>query len=135
MQCEDRRFATDLLAPEMMEFLLTTQGLVDFETKGRWLLLTAKRLPAADLPGLLGVADQFLRHIPPLVWDLYPKAPDAPGGGLPVTEEGTTPVLDQLSPSVGSVLRDEVRERRAASSVEYDLDGNPVAPVEEDPWR
>ena len=84
VQCEDARFATDLLSPQMMDFLLGTDGKVSIETKGRELLVTSRRIDAELFPGLLGVADGFVRHVPPLVWDLYGRYPQ--GGAAPVTD-------------------------------------------------
>lgn len=164
IQCEDPKFATDLLAPEMMEFLLTTKALLEFETKGRWLLISTKRVAASDMPGLVNLADQFLQRIPPLIWDIYPSAPDDSGelipeeglglGGLggSAGSSGTTrgrgiflPGDDLLG--IGTVgngpheFHDErspgeLRGDDRASGVEYDLDGNPTAtPGDEKPWH
>ena len=81
VQCESPKFATDLLDPQMMEFILGTEGLVDFQTKGRFLLVTTSQVddgrrhgraarvsPRASWPGC-----------PPLVWDLYGRFPDGMG--------------------------------------------------------
>ncbi len=130
--CEDRKFATDLLAPEMMELLLTTRGLVDLETKGRWMLLTASRLDKpSEMVGLLNLADQILTRIPPVIWDLYPEAPDSEHGLS--TIEGL-PDLGLLDPvqSVADAMREE--QRAATPEIEFDLDGRPVNPREERPW-
>src|SRR4051794_35670377 len=40
IQCPDRRFASALIDPQMMTFLLSTGGELVFETKGRFLLVT-----------------------------------------------------------------------------------------------
>lgn len=129
VQCEDPKFATDLLSPEMMEYLLGTQGEFGFETKGRWLLVSASRLSAPEMPAFLNLTEQFIKRIPPVVWDIYPKAPDGDGD----TEFGIT--LGDLSPSVSEAMLADNRDQRAAPrTVEYDLDGRPIAPAEEDPW-
>jgi hypothetical protein len=129
VQCEDRKFATDLLSPEMMEYLLGTEGAFDFETKGRWLLVAAKRLEAREMPAFLNLAREFLQRIPAVVWDLYPQAPE----GDALAEGGID--LSNLSPSVSAAMLEEHREeRRRGSGVEYDLDGNPIQPGNENPW-
>lgn len=163
VQCSDRKFATDLLAPQMMEFLLTTDGHITFETKGRFLLLTTSRLDAHLVPGLLNVADHFVALIPPLVFELYGRFPDGTGPDVPVDGEG--PVGEQ-GPIVGEEgLFTGDLERRASRAVsarrwtpqdhqfapppdlrrendpwdptpglEHDLDGNVVDTSREDPW-
>jgi hypothetical protein len=128
VQCEDRKFATDLLSPEMMEYLLGTQGEFGFETKGRWLLVSGTRLSAPEMPAFLNLTEQFIKRIPPVVWDIYPKAPDGEGP----TEFGID--LGRLSPAASTAMIEENREKRSAPAVEYDLDGNPIASAEEDPW-
>ena len=57
--CDDRRFASALIDPQMMQFLLETKGAVDFETMGRWVLLISHQVPPDEMPILLGLADQF----------------------------------------------------------------------------
>jgi hypothetical protein len=136
VQCEDRRFATTLLDPQMMEFLLHTEGRLTFETKGRWLLVIAPRLDdPADMVGLLGVADEFLRRIPSVIYRLYPEGADTEGGtagAAPLASEGILKPVD----SIAQVMREE---RRAdwwdpTPGVEHDLDGKPVTRREENPW-
>src|SRR5436190_1965055 len=73
VHCTDRRFASALLDPQMLEFLLRTQGELSFELKGRWLLVWSDPVPPKYMPGLLRVAEQFVQHIPKVVWDLYPS--------------------------------------------------------------
>ncbi len=136
VQCEDRRFATALLEPQMMEFLLTTQGKLTFETKGRWLLVVAPRLDhPREMVGLLGVADEFLRRIPPVVWDLYPEGADTRDGQV---VEGATvdPLLDHPSDTIKSLLREDRPDDwwDPTPGVEHDLDGNPISRSEENPW-
>jgi hypothetical protein len=137
IQCADRRFATDLLDPQMMELLLTSQALVDFETKGRWLLLTTKRLHPRDMPGLLGLADEFVQRIPPLIWELYPKAPDdadrIPEEGLGFATGAGVVAGDGIF-IPGQDLFAEEDDTRSTPKVEYDLDGNPVRNADENPW-
>jgi len=137
VQCSDPKFATALLDPQMMEFLLTTEGRLTFETRGRWLLVIAPRLKMPmDMVGLLGVADQFLARIPRVVWALHPEGADTEGGSVP---EGGQP-LDDLSliqpiDSVARALREQGQDwRNPTPGQEFDLDGNPVEPNDERPW-
>jgi hypothetical protein len=139
VQCADKRFATALLSPQMMELLLSTDGQVTFETKGRWLLVIAPRLDTpAEMVGLLGVADQFLARIPPVVWELYGEGADTDRGQA---TDATVPDALLLQPmdSVAQVLREE-REatgtdwRDPTPGVDYDLDGNVVEAPRENPW-
>ncbi len=158
VQCSDRKFATDLLAPQMMEFLLTTDGHITFETKGRFLLLTTSRLDAHLVPGLLNVADRFVALTPPLVFDLYGRFPDGTGpDAVPVGEEGLlagdfdrrpssatsaqrrfgprpqwTPQEHQFAPAPD--LRRENDPWDPTPGIEHDLDGNVVDTSREDPW-
>lgn len=132
VQCEDRKFATDLLAPEMMELLLATRGLVDLETKGRWMLLTTSRLDEpSEMVGLLNLADAILEKIPPVIWDLYPEAPDSEDGES--TAEGLIdPDLLDPIPAVAEAMLEAQKD--SEPEVEVDLDGRPVQPREERPW-
>ncbi len=81
--CDDRRFASALIDPQMMQFLLETKGAVGVETMGRFVLLISHQIPADEMPILLGLADQFVKHIPAAVWELYPRP-----------EPGATPGVD-----------------------------------------
>lgn len=137
VQCDDRRFATALVDPQMMEFLLTTEGRLAFETKGRWLLVIAPRLDTPiEMVGLLGVADEFLRRIPNVVWQMYPEGADTDRG---VATEVDTGILLPLD-SVHQVMREEMAAsghdwRDPTPGVDYDLDGNPVTEApRENPW-
>jgi len=148
VQCEDAKFATDLLDPQMMEFVLGTEGLVDFQTKGRFLLVTAGQVEEAEaMLGLIGVAEGFVDRVPPLVWDLYGRFPDGMG-----TEEMPAPPSDLRADDVGLFggarfggltpheFAPDPRLDRIGDAwdptpgVEHDLDGRPIPAVEEDPW-
>lgn len=136
VQCADRRFATTLLDPQMMEFILSTQGRLTFETKGRWLLVISPRLDnPADMVGLLGVADEFLKRIPPVIYELYDEGADTEGGDAPLPTDGI--LLNTLG-VVAQAMREEGGDwRDPTPDVDYDLDGNPVnatEPPEENPW-
>jgi hypothetical protein len=140
VQCEDARFATALVDPRMMEFLLTTEGRISFETKGRWLLVIAPRLDTPkEMVGLLGVADEFLRRIPNVVWELYPEGADTERG-IAKSPDGFDGTLMQPIASVHEAMRDELAAsgrdwRDPTPGVDYDLDGNPVTEApRENPW-
>lgn len=148
VQCSDAKFATDLLDPQMMEFILGTEGLVDFATKGRFVLATTAQLETADaMVGLLGVIEGFVRRVPPLVWDLYGRFPEGMGtqdmpppptqiraddaGLLSGTRaEGMGPFEFAPDPN----LRRIGEAWDPSPDVDHDLDGNPIDPVREDPW-
>ncbi len=145
IQCEDAKFATDLLDPQMMDFLQTTQGLVDIETKGRWALLTTTRLDAPeDMVGLLRVAETFVDRVPPVVRDLYESAPDPSAvregaeGAPPDPRDALLSGGFELSDSVVEAIRDAVsesRETRDGTRPDFDLDGTPITErPEENPW-
>src|SRR3954453_16428802 len=70
VRCGDRRFATALLDARMLELLVSTRGELSFELKGRWLLVWTSPVEPALVPGLLGVAESFVKAIPAVVWDL-----------------------------------------------------------------
>src|SRR4051812_3696504 len=54
VRCDDRRFASALIDAQMLDFLLTTQGALNFEMKGRWLLVWRDPVTPKLMPGLLG---------------------------------------------------------------------------------
>lgn len=148
VQCADPKFATDLLDPQVMEFILGTKGLVDFQTKGRFVLATTSQLESAEaMVGLLGVIEGFVALVPPLVWDLYGRFPDGMGTpdmpppptqaraeesgllsgtrgeGRPPFEFSPAPHLDRIDAAWDPT-----------PGVDHDLDGHPVREVSEDPW-
>ena len=143
----DARFNSALIDPRMIDFLLTTQGRLDFYLKGRWLLVVSPRIEPHLMPALLKVADRFLDHVPAVVWDLYPSNfLDEEGKHLPAGDEFLALEMSQadadndLDEAWDTLARgpfgvsgsdDEAGEPR----VDYDLDGKPFIPREEDPWR
>jgi hypothetical protein len=145
VQCEDPKFATDLLDPQMMEFLLGTQGMVEIHSKGRFVLVASAPLPAEGMVGLLGVAEGFAQRVPAAVWELYGRFPDGLG-----TEQMPPPPVTPPTPPSSWFATDEqpssyefapapaLRERAdpwdPTPDVDYDLDGNPIARIEQDPW-
>ena len=145
VHCRDRRFASALVDPQMLDFLLTTRGELDFELKGRWLLVWTDPVKPKLMPGLLGIAEKFVQHIPPVVWELYPSTfVDKDGKPLP---PGDDPV-DRMKADLQlaefrhehehdpfDVLEQspfEALERH--DGVDYDLDGHQLPQVKEDPW-
>jgi hypothetical protein len=148
VQCEDPKFATDLLDPQMMEFVLGTKGLVDIQTKGRFLLVTTNQVETAEaMVGLLGVAEGIVARVPPLVWDLYGRFPDGMGtqdmppppsklraddvgllghpraGGVVPYDFSPVPRLDRIGDAWDPT-----------PGIEHDLDGREIEAVDEDPW-
>ncbi len=128
VECDDRRFASALIDPQMMQFLLETKGMVSFATLGRFLLLTSPQVAPDEMPILLGLANEFVRRIPPAAWELYPKAapagPDAlasswrsPAG--PGLAADPRPARRRLGPDPGCGLRPRrpSRPRRDRGSV------------------
>ena len=94
VQCADRRFASALIDPQMMDFLLSTGGEITFETKGRFLLLCTHRIDPVEMPALLNLADEFLRRVPPAVRELYETFPDGAGTDVshpPTARSGARP--------------------------------------------
>jgi hypothetical protein len=147
--CRDRRFATALLDAGMLEVLLSTRGELNFEIKGRWLLVWTNPVGAPLVPGLLRVTERIVAAIPPVVWELYPSTfvddhgRPLPAGDDPIARLETERALGRLhrgdTAHPWTVLghsRFLPREGAADDDgrVEYDLDGNPVPKVKEDPW-
>ena len=145
VHCDDRRFASALIDAQMLEFLLSTKGELGFELKGRWLLVWTRRIPPKLMPGLLRAAEEFVHHIPKVVWELYPSTfvdaqghPLAPGDD-PVDRMKADLALAEVHRDRGDDPFDVLEESPYAAlerhdGVEYDLDGHVVPKVEEDPW-
>jgi hypothetical protein len=75
VKCEDRKFANDFVDQRMMHWLLGTDADYSYEVGGRWLLVSSKRRPPAELIPLLGTLKRFREQIPSVVYDLYgPRA-------------------------------------------------------------
>jgi hypothetical protein len=128
--CDDRRLASALVDPQMMQFLLQTKGLVDFVTTGRFVLLISHQLPPDEMPILAGLADEFIRRLPPVVWELYPKVAPA---AAPVADPSPAPGPDGVRGSDSSTDPDEAWD--PTPGVDYDLDGHPATTATEDPWH
>ena len=145
VHCTDRRFASALIDPQMLEFLLGTRGELSFELKGRWLLVWSAPIGPKLMPGLLRVSEEFVQHIPKVVWELYPSAfvdgdrrPLAPGDDPVDRMKGELELAEQRKDHTGDPW-DVLEESPYAAlerhdGVEYDLDGHVLPKVEEDPW-
>lgn len=139
----DRRFASALVDPQMLDFLLSTRGELNFELKGRWLLVWTDPVKAALMPGLLGIAEQFVARIPPVVWELYPSSfvdeagrPIAPGDG-PLERMQAELAINQLHEEgdpFNVLAQSPFEALERDDGVEYDLDGKPLPTMKEDPW-
>lgn len=147
--CRDRRFATALIDAGLLELLLSTRGELNFEIKGRWLLVWTNPISASLVPGLLNVAEQIVAAIPPVVWELYPSTfVDAHGRPLPPGDDPIARVETELA--LGTLHRRGSEDPWTVlghsrflppegadeddGRVQYDLDGNPLPKVDEDPW-
>ena len=145
VHCQDRRFASALVDAQMLDFLLATKGELSFELKGRWLLVWTDPVNPKLMPGLLRVAEKFVKHIPPVVWELYPSTfVDSAGNPLP---PGDDPV-DRMKAELDLAELRHGREHdpfdvlaqspfealERDDGVEYDLDGHQLPKVKEDPW-
>ena len=148
VRCDDRRFANAFLDAGLIDWLTGTKGELSFEVKGRWLLVWTRRVKPQLLPGLLGVAEQFCEQIPDVVWELFPSDfVDADWRPLGVEDEELLALQRQvladsdeldpwsrLSASPFAALGHHA-EHPDEPVVEYDLDGDPITPRQENPWR
>jgi hypothetical protein len=145
VRCADRRFASALMDARMLEFLVSTRGELNFELRGRWLLVWTDPVKPKLMPGLLRMAEQFVERIPAVVWDLYPSDfVDAEGKPLPPGDDPVERMKAELDLATARKNREhdpfdvlarspfEALERD--EGVDYDLDGNPLPKVKEDPW-
>lgn len=139
LRSPDRRFAITLVDARMIDFLVSTEASFAFAMKGRWVLLASNPVEPAMVPALMRVAETFVAHIPRVVYELWPSPfRDPDGRPLPAGDEG-------YGFAVAAVERDEadpwdIRLRPAAETVlddgrpAYDLEGNLVPELPEDPW-
>jgi hypothetical protein len=136
LHCEDRKFATTLIDPAMMALLVGTGATLTFQVRGRWLLVHADRVDSRALPQLLRVAEQFVAHVPKVVWDLYPSPfADREGDLLPAAlaalpvghETDHEDPWDTLEHSPYGALE-------KPDHLDYDLDGHVLSPRDENPW-
>lgn len=71
---EDARFASVFLGPKLMDWLLERRIPWTVDVGGWWVLCTTERLGAPAMVGLLEAACELRSLIPPVVYDLYPRA-------------------------------------------------------------
>lgn len=139
VRCEDRKFASALIDPQMMDFLLSTHGELGFEFRGRWLLVSTRRIRPALMPGLMRVCDEIVARVPPVVWELYPTPfVDQEGKPLGVEDEmqmAVAPEMGAFGDPFDVLEKNPFDALHDPSRPDYDLDGQVVAPVQQDPWR
>ncbi len=80
--CEDERFARMVLDPQVMELMLATQGELQFELRGRWVLVAGPQLPAKLFLSLVGLSTRLRQLIPEVVQQFHPDLPDVVEGPL-----------------------------------------------------
>lgn len=71
VRCEDRKFATDVLHPRMMEFLLTVPHVGWTLRNGSLMIATPGQHDRAHLDGAMAVIDAILDLVPGFVWSSY----------------------------------------------------------------
>lgn len=142
VRCDDARFATALVDPQMMEFLLGTKGVVSLSMKGRWLLLETDVVKPVLVPALMALADEFIERIPRVVWELFPSPFfDADGKPLPAGDEHLAVERLEAAESASSPFNERATspleplfDHLEGDGVDYDLDGKPVPKRDENPW-
>ena len=142
LRSPDRRFAVSLVDARMIEFLLATEARFGFFVKGRWVLLVSEPARPELVPALMRVAEEFVAHVPRVVYELYPSPfrddegrPLGPGDeafglALAAAEEAERDPWRVLRSNPYEALGDDAEDRP-----QYDLDGNVVPPRAEDPWE
>jgi hypothetical protein len=74
VKSHDRKFANDMIDARMMQWLMDVDGAFEFELSAKWVMAFSKKRAPSELVPLLGTAQQFLEHVPHVVYDLYPVA-------------------------------------------------------------
>jgi hypothetical protein len=72
VKSHDRKFANDMIDARMMQWLIDVDGAFEFELSAKWVMAYSKKRAPSELVPLLGTAQQFLEHVPHVVYDLYP---------------------------------------------------------------
>jgi len=80
--CEDERFARMALDPQVMELMLATQGELQFELRGRWVLVAGPQLPAKLFLSLVGLSTRLRQLVPDVVREFHPDLPDVVEGPI-----------------------------------------------------
>jgi len=82
VRCHDRAFASALVDPRMMEWLLSLGHGWSFEIDGRWILGYRDQVQPWEIGSVLETVATFIRKVPRAVTSLYPEAmlrrPDVP---------------------------------------------------------
>jgi hypothetical protein len=68
------RFASALIDPEMMLFLMEKAQGARIEVNGSWILFSNERRDPESLPQSIASAEGFREVVSPVVWSLYPPA-------------------------------------------------------------
>ena len=82
VRCHDRAFASALVDPRMMEWLLSLGHRWGFEIDDRWILGYRDQVRPWEVESVLETVETFIQRIPRAVTSLYPEAmpprPDVP---------------------------------------------------------
>jgi hypothetical protein len=73
VRSSDPRFASAMIDPEMMLFLMEKAKGARIEVSGPWILFAGERCDTEQLPQLIASAEAFREGVPPVVWSLYPS--------------------------------------------------------------
>lgn len=74
VRCHDRAFASALVDPRMMEWLLSLDPRWSFEIDGTWILGYRDQVQPWEIEVVLETVGSFIRRIPRAVTSLYPEA-------------------------------------------------------------
>ena len=74
VRCEDRRFASAMIDPEMMLHLMDKAEGCRVEVGGTWVLVYYEQTPPEEQPQAIARSVALCERIPPVVWSLYPAA-------------------------------------------------------------
>ena len=80
VRCDDRRFASALIDPRMMEWLLSISEACQFEVSGPLILSYTHRLRPTEFELLLPVLTGFREHVPTVIGSLYPRTAEQASG-------------------------------------------------------
>jgi hypothetical protein len=73
VRSSDPRFASAMIDPEMMLFLMEKAKGARIEVSGPWILFSGERCDPDQLPQMIAAAEAFREGVPPVVWSLYPS--------------------------------------------------------------
>jgi hypothetical protein len=72
VKSDDKKFASAVVDPLMMQWLLADDVKASFELNGTWGLLVSHIVKPREMPGIYSLGDQFRQHIPAVAMSLYP---------------------------------------------------------------